>query len=65
MGLVCVRVAPQSSPPPLMKRVEQPSVTREVSGTYVTLTMGYKRSRYIILKDTNRDPIQPYTPGTL
>jgi len=26
--------------------------------------LGHTRSRYIILKDTNRDPIQPYTPGT-
>ena len=34
---------------------------------YVTqwyAALGYNRSRYIILKDTNRDPIQPYTPGT-
>lgn len=35
---------------------------------YVTqwyAALGSARSRYIILKDTNRDPIQPYTPGTL
>jgi (S)-ureidoglycine aminohydrolase len=32
---------------------------------YVTqwyAALGYKRSRYIILKDTNRDPINTYVP---